>query len=207
VALETFLSSRKTARLAVGVYFPFTWTTWTYNNTPNALFIAPLAKVGFDTPAGSLNQVQPSSSTNNGVTTNAMTVQAVNPTSFYNFYAYGARIGHYALTASTNRAPDLVSYLDVAVGRFSNLETLIQPQGALPTNPVVRRRLYRIHLEGLLKIPTTPLVIGLNANVGQEAVGVGGGNIVQRAGDDLRFLFGAKFDVAKLLSHITKNTP
>jgi hypothetical protein len=42
---------------------------------------------------------------------------------------------------------------------------------------------------------------------GQEAVGTGGFNIVQRAGDDLRFLFGAKFDVAKLLSHVMKNAP
>jgi hypothetical protein len=31
--------------------------------------------------------------------------------------------------------------------------------------------------------------------------------VVQPAGDDLRFLFGAKFDVAKLLAHVQKVAP
>lgn len=209
--LDTFLSQRKTARLTVGTYFPFTITSWTYNKTPNALFIAPLAKVGFDTPAGDLTQVQSSSTnTTTGTTTNtsATTVTAVNQTSFYNFYGYGGRIGHYALTSSRNEAPELVSYLDVIVGRFSNLESLINPEtGALPDRPAKRIRLYRLALEGVLKVPSTPMIIGFSANVGQESLGLGPNTIVQRAGDDLRFLFGVRFDAAKLMSVIAKAAP
>jgi hypothetical protein len=209
--LDTFLSQRKTARLTVGTYFPFTITSWTYNKTPNALFIAPLAKVGFDTPAGDLTQVQSSSTnTTTGTTTNtsATTVTAVNQTSFYNFYGYGGRIGHYALTSSRNEAPELVSYLDVIVGRFSNLESLIIPEtGATLDHPAKRIRLYRLALEGVLKVPSTPMIIGFSANVGQESLGLGPNTIVQRAGDDLRFLFGVRFDAAKLMSVIAKAAP
>jgi hypothetical protein len=209
--LDTFLSQRKTARLTVGTYFPFTITSWTYNKTPNALFIAPLAKVGFDTPAGDLTQVQSSTTnTTTGTTTNtsATTVTAVNQTSFYNFYGYGGRIGHYALTSSRNEAPELVSYLDVIFGRFSNLESLINPEtGALPDRPAKRIRLYRLALEGVLKVPSTPMIIGFSANVGQESLGLGPNTIVQRAGDDLRFLFGVRFDAAKLMAVIAKAAP
>jgi hypothetical protein len=209
--LDTFLSQRKTARLTVGTYFPFTITSWTYNKTPNALFIAPLAKVGFDTPAGDLTQVQSSSTnTTTGTTTNtsATTVTAVNQTSFYNFYGYGGRIGHYALTSSRNEAPELVSYLDVIFGRFSNLESLINPEtGALPDHPAKRIRLYRLALEGVLKVPSTPMIIGFSANVGQESLGLGPNTIVQRAGDDLRFLFGVRFDAAKLMAVVAKAAP
>jgi hypothetical protein len=209
--LDTFLSQRKTARLTVGAYFPFTITSWTYNKTPNALFIAPLAKVGFDTPAGDLAQVQ-STSTNSqtGATTNttASTVTAVNQTSFYNFFGYGARIGHYGLTNSRNEAPELISYLDVIFGPFSNLESLIIPETGLTTGQAAKRtRLYRLALEGILKVPSTPMIIGFSANVGQETLGLGPHTIVQRAGDDLRFLFGVRFDAAKLMSVVAKAAP
>jgi hypothetical protein len=209
--LDTFLSQRKTARLTVGTYFPFTITSWTYNKTPNALFIAPLAKVGFDTPAGDLTQVQSSSTnTTTGTTTNtsATTVTAVNQTSFYNFYGYGGRIGHYALTSSRNEAPELVSYLDVIFGRFSNLESLIMPEKGLQVGQAAKRtRLYRLALEGVLKVPSTPMIIGFSANVGQESLGLGPNTIVQRAGDDLRFLFGVRFDAAKLMAVVAKAAP
>lgn len=48
---------------------------------------------------------------------------------------------------------------------------------------------------------------GFSANIGQQAIGTGPNNIVQRAGDDLRFLFGVKFDAAKLISAIQKAAP
>ena len=202
--LDTFLSQSKSARFTVGAYLPFTITTWNYNKQANALFIAPLAKVGFDTPVGSLTQIQ-TTTTPAGAT---VTPTAVNQANFYNFYGYGGRVGHYALTKSRDEAPELVSYLDVIVGRYSNLETLIAPEkGATAEHPVKRTRLYRLGLEGILKIPTTPLIIGFSANVGQESLGLGSNTIVQRAGDDLRFLFGARFDAAKLMSVIAKAVP
>jgi hypothetical protein len=202
--LDTFLSQSKAARFTVGAYLPFTITTWNYNKQANALFIAPLAKVGFDTPVGDLTQIQ-TTTTPAGAT---LTPTAVNQANFYNFYGYGGRVGHYALTKSRDEAPELVSYLDLIVGRYSNLETLIEPEkGATAEHPVKRMRLYRLGLEGILKIPTTPLIIGFSANVGQESLGLGSNTIVQRAGDDLRFLFGARFDAAKLMSVIAKAAP
>ena len=129
----------------------------------------------------------------------------VNNASFYNFYAYGFRFGHVALPApekerdsnswAVNEAPELNSYLDVAWGRFSNLETVL--------NNGNHARLYRFSLEGLLKIPATPLVLGFSANMGQEDVGVNPTQIKQKASDDLRFLIGAKFDVGKITSYLT----
>jgi hypothetical protein len=209
--LDTFLSQRKTARLAVGAYFPWTITTWNYNKTPNALFFAPLVKAGFDTPTGDLTQVQTVTTTGPTTTVNSGTI-GVNPSTFYNFHGYGARIGHYALTTSNgapdrNKAPELVSYLDVIFGPFSNLETLIVPKGAPSTTPASRTRLYRVALEGIMKVPSTPLIVGFSANVGQEALWLGKHDVVQRAGDDLRFLFGAKFDAAKLMAAIAKAAP
>ena len=202
--LDTFLSQRKTARFTVGAYFPFTITTWNYNKRDNALFIAPLAKVGFDTPVGDLTQIQtPTTAVPTGAT---VTPTAVNQANFYNFWGYGGRLGHYALTNSSNEAPELISYLDVIFGPYSNLETLIIPEQG-PTTPVKRTRLYRLGLEGIMKIPSTPLILGFSANIGQESLGLGPHTIVQRAGDDLRFLFGARFDAAKLMSVISKVAP
>lgn len=98
----------------------------------------------------------------------------------------------------TNHAPELISYLDFIFGRFSNLETFIQG----PNNSTLKTRLYRVALEGLLKIPSTPLSVGFSANIGQIEVGRGSNTITQRAGDDLRFFFGTKFDVGKLMDQL-----
>jgi|HubBroStandDraft_6_1064221.scaffolds.fasta_scaffold211536_1 hypothetical protein len=202
--LDTFLASRKTARLGIGIYLPYVVSTWTYRGTPQSLFIAPLAEIGVDTPVSSIAQTQPAT-TSSSTTSTSGTVTPVNPTTFYNHYGYGARLGHYAMTKSNSEAPESISYLDVTVGRFSNLESFVQEGNSGPTD--LRRRLYRVYLEGILKVPGTPLIIGFSANVGQEAVGLGNSHIVQRAGDDLRFLFGARFDVAKLVSKIGKVAP
>lgn len=70
---------------------------------------------------------------------------------------------------------------------------------------VLTQRLYRLSLEGILKVPSTPLIIGLSANVG--VLGAGNATVVRRAGDDLRFLFGVKFDVGKLMARVTQVSP
>ena len=197
--LDTFLANRKTARLDLGAYIPFTMTGWAYKGTPNTLFLAPLAKIGFDTPAGSLSQTQPSNAT--GGATTSGTVTPLNPTNFYKFYTFGGRFGHYAMTSSRDDAPETLSYLDFTFGRFSNLESLVQTGTQMGS----RERLWRISVEGILKVPSTPLVIGFNANVGMNNPGAP--KIIQGAGDDLRFLFGARFDVAKLLAHIGQVAP
>jgi hypothetical protein len=194
---NTFLTTQKTARLDVGVYLPILISNWKFQKQPQALFLAPLVKTGVDTPTGSLNQVQAQAQSMSAGNSPG-NVTAVNTANFYNWYTFGGRVGHYALTESKNEAPELISYLDIALGRFSNLETIL--------NNGHRQRLYRISLEGLLKVPQTPLVIGLSANVGQTSLS-NGTPIQQRAGDDLRFLFGTKFDVGKIVSQVTKIAP
>jgi hypothetical protein len=194
--LETFIATRKTARLDVGIYFPWTLINWAHHGTPNALFIAPLAKTGFDTPVSDVSQSQPANTVQG-------TVTPANPTNFYNFYTFGGRVGHYSLTSSAGEAPELVSYLDVGVGPFSNLETVVQN----PKTPGQsgRQRLYRLSLEGILKVPKSPLIVGFSANVGQETAGLGKSTILRRAGDDLRFLFGTRFEVSKLVDYLGKH--
>lgn len=189
---NTFITSQKTAKLLVGGYFPFTMTTWTYKGTANSLFVAPLAKVGFDTPTGPLDQSSAQSQSMAAGNASGAVIP-VNTSNFYNFYGYGVRTGHYAMTKTTDSAPELISWLDVIVGRFSNLETVLGSNNE-------RKRLYRFSLEGFLKVPSTPLLVGFSANVGQSQLGAAGATITSRPGDDLRFLFGTKFDVGKILT-------
>jgi hypothetical protein len=130
----------------------------------------------------------------------------VNPAQFYNFYGYGVRLGHYKLSNTADAAPDLLSYIDVIAGRYSNLETLspVLKSGSpeLDSNGDVRTwrlRQYRIALEGVWKVPTTPFIVGFSANIGQNLTGV---RRQEAARDDLRFFFGARFDMARLFSQL-----
>jgi len=180
-ALTTFLNSAKSAELQGGAYLPILTSVWSYQGTPNALFIAPIARVGFLTPTGS-------------TTSGSTSVQPVNSANFYNFYAFGGRVGHYTLSSDKNSAPALQTYLDVMWGRYSNLETLEQ----LP-NGIASVRRWRLAIEGVLKVPSTPLVLGVSANIGQN---LNGPPTVLAAKDDLRFFIGAKFDIGKVLAKL-----
>jgi hypothetical protein len=208
---SNLISTAQTAKVEVGAYLPHLVSRWEYNHHPNALFLAPLAKVGFDTVTG------PST-----VTTIAAgnVVQQQTFEQVYNFWSYGARIGHMELTRSASRAPEVYSYLDIAIGPYSSLQSYIcQPAktgfppatstgtqttcsqytdiGDAPVDS--RKRLYRFDIEGLLKLPRTPLYVGLNANIGQKSLGAGHLDRGFAAPDDLRFFFGTKFDIAAVM--------
>jgi hypothetical protein len=206
---SSFLTSQQTANVGVGVYLPYLVSRWTYKNTPNALFVAPIGKVGFNTITGATAQtvVLPG---NGG--TGTQTFDQI-----YNFYDYGARVGHMGLTNTTQVAPEIYSYLDFSLGRFSNLESLIchspdQRGTAIAGNGCStygseytldsRKRLYRIDIEGLLKIPDTLFYVGLNANIGQKQVMAEKLDPNFAAPNDLRFLFGTKFDIAQLFAKL-----
>lgn len=205
----SFLTSQQTANVGVGVYLPFLLSRWLYKNTPNALFIAPIGKVGFNTITGATSQtvVLPG---NGGTGTQSFD-------QIYNFYDYGFRVGHMGLTNTTQEAPELYSYLDFSLGRFSNLESLIchqpfQRGTVVQGNGCViygsqytldsRKRLYRLDIEGLLKIPSTAFYVGLNANIGQKQVMAEKLDPNFAAPNDLRFLFGTKFDIAQLFQKL-----
>jgi hypothetical protein len=195
------LSSQKTARLDVGAYFPITFTHWYYDKKPNSLFIGPLAKVGFDTLTGSTTQTGTSNT-------------QLNFNRFYNHWGFGARFGHYSLSNASNKSPEVLSYLDVTYGPFSNLQSYVcvPPAAGLTqiagsdcgiysaTDVDSRTTLNRLDLEGMLKVPKTVMFIGFNANV--KAASRKNLDLSLQPNDDLRFLFGVKLDVASVMKKL-----
>jgi hypothetical protein len=197
------LSSQKTARLEVGAYAPWILTHWYYDKQPNALFFGPLLRAGFDTLTGSTAQTVSS----------AGSPLNVNFERFYNHYGAGLRIGHYGLTHSDNKAPEILSYLDVVFGPYTNLQSYV----CLPNKGVVlpgsgcasglldsRTDLYRMDLEGILKIPRTVMFVGFNANV--KALSRKNLDLNLQPNDDLRFLFGIKLDIASVMQKLGVST-
>ncbi len=225
-----FLTSQKTIRVSTGAYLP-----WVIGHSdghhPNAIFFAPIAKVGFDTIAGSAQQstvILPSGN-----------VGTLNYESAYNFFSFGGRVGHMALSSSRSRAPLIDDYLDVTIGRFSNLGSFIchaVPHTGTSTAPGTGaftntsclanypglyysngnssgvaiadvsdslKRLYRVDLEGLIKIPlptSFPLYVGFNANIAQHTVGAARLDHAYAPPDDIRIFFGTKFDIGSFLT-------
>lgn len=209
-AVQNVLTSAQTARVATGVMFPWLVQRWTFDHRPNALVIAPMAKVGFDTVTGPTTIA----TTGTSGTPGSQTLEQL-----YNFWGYGARVAHMELSHSMNKAPETYSYLDILIGPFSNLQSFICHSGQ-PSTPLAnsscgeytqngnyfevdsRKRLYRLDLEGMLKIPRTIFYVGFNANIGQRSFGVVKLDHAYAAPDDLRFFFGAKVDIASVLSKL-----
>jgi predicted outer membrane repeat protein len=206
---SSFLTTQTTARLDAGVYFPILLTRWDWGGDANSLFFAPLTKIGFDTLTGPTSQTVTAA---NGMGTTTLSLE-----NLYKFDGFGARIGHMSLTKTNRHAPETLSYLDVTIGRFSNLNSYICHPSAttsmLTGSSCVAqygagnyadslKRMYRVDFEGLLKVPKTPLVLGFNANIGQEEIGAQKLDHAFQPPDDLRFLFGTKLDLSTLLSKI-----
>ena len=180
----TFLSSEKVARMEAGVYLPRYVTMWDKisdeetderNKWGNALFIAPLLKGGIQTILGDRNN-----STGEG--------RRFGGDDVYNYFSGGLMVGHVKLNRDKrNFAPELVSFLSITTGRFENFEYL-DPDGPKDNagNLLRRVRPWRVESIGLLKVPETPIVVGFNGNFGKGP-------------DDLRFLFGVRFDIGRVL--------
>lgn len=216
----TFLTSKKAALMQVGVYLPVGVTVWDFQNERNELFLAPLVKGGIQTV------------TSDTTTREALRLGADDVFNFYSFGirfghvrrdnpfkfktnpcpvgsaanpnldntdaqpvtdSRGSRQGvdcnkPYLPAWSPNHAPELLSYLDITRGRFENFEL----SSTITTNAgmaQIIQRPYRIATEGRLKIPATPMIIGFDGNFGKGR-------------DDLRFLFGLKFDIGKLFGNL-----
>ncbi len=179
-SLSSFVSSRKAATLTGGVSIPFVVTTWKYLGYPYALTVGPIAKVGLDTPLSAT------------LTTG---VQATS-SQFYTNFGFGNRFTLYRMNHSSSVAPENIMYIDVLAGRYSNFDVP-------PLDPAARyARPWRFAFEGIMKVPGSPFFLGFGANVHQN-FGLGNSTTVDHAKDDLRFLFGAKFDAGKLFSSIS----
>jgi hypothetical protein len=158
--LDSFIQSQKAAIFQGGAYLPLiAGQPWSTGGTRYSLFVAPLAQAGFTT------------------LTSAATAGASITDRFFKSYSFGTRLGVFQHSHSAAAAPELVSYVDIARGRFGDFG-----------HP------WRYSLEGVFKVPHSPLVLGFNANIGT------GGNLAfTQPRDDLRFLVGAQFDFSKFL--------
>jgi hypothetical protein len=96
---SSFPSSQKVARAAFGFYAPIVTTRWTFDGKSHALFAAPIALAGFETPT----------------TTRA--------DRFYSTSAAGFRLGHSRIPTSPSSAPELISWLDVVYGKYTALDS------------------------------------------------------------------------------------
>jgi hypothetical protein len=191
---NSFAGSQKVGTFVAGIYAPFTATRWYYHDQPNSFFIAPLMKIGFSTPS------------NEALRDNASAIVVPSTNRFFTQMVGGLRFGqvreyelHCPCRPGTERdlskAPELISYLDAGLGKFGNF--LESPGPALPTDSRVYR-LWRYQLEGILKIPSTPLFIGFQANVAAQH----GHKDYRQPPDDLRILFGTRFDIGKLFAKL-----
>jgi len=209
---QAFLNSQKTAKLQFGTFYPIYFPHWGVAGktgkqpvtTNYALFLAPLMEAGFDTTLNGLNQTQQQSATSSQV-------QPVGTSSqFYKFYDFGFRLGHDHLFTDRSAAPEEISYLNVAFGRFSNMASLLCPaskfQGnntcSAPSGTLPWQRDWRTRVEGLLQVPGTGgFSVGFGANVSLH--GTHHADVVHiEPADDLRFLFGYKFDITKIASKL-----
>jgi Putative Ig domain len=198
--LDCFLASRKVAQMQVGGYAPiyFNFMKWEYQNHDNVVFFAPLARLGIQTITG--EEVSRLNTANNNNENDRLNGDGV-----FNFFAFGARFGHYKLL-DQNTSPELISHLDMTVGKWENFDLIKGQPCDSPANKgafecdngvvklngsrlFIRERKFRLGFEGRLKIPETPLFVGFDANLGKGP-------------DDLRFLFGTRFDIGTLFGRL-----
>jgi putative Ig domain-containing protein len=164
---DGFLCSRKSVMVQIGTYLPIYWNkrlSWSHGGNRNVLFFAPIVKAGMNT----------------------LTADGEEGRNLLTFYSGGLRFGHYDVGKYTTPpslpkevSPRLISYMDITLGKWQNLEYL----GS--------RRL-RTEFEGRVKIPGLPLRFGFNANLGKGP-------------DDLRFLIDTNFDVGRLFKKFTQS--
>lgn len=191
--VDSFISSRKAALIAVTLYMPFypnSWKWW-YGDGQNAFFFAPIMKAGFDTLTGG------ASSASTSIPGTVSTSTTIRNQDFYHFLGGGIRLGHYRLYNSWNVSHDLISYLDVMIGQWENFtqcplgKKCIDSTTGLPNSNLVHPHL--LGLQGRLKIPGAPLQIGFDS----ISPITGGGH------GDLRFVFGVHFDAACAFKNFT----
>lgn len=171
-ALGTFIGTRKGALVQIGAYLPIYGrpTTWIHEGKPNALFVAPVVRAGIQTLTGEETTFEATRYGGDDV---------------FSFLTFGLGVGHFELGRTRNRAPEVVSYLHVTWGRFEQFE--IHPD---PERPDVRARPWRTAIEGRLRIPNTPMQVGIDANIGRKG------------GDQVAFVVGLRFDVGELFAKL-----
>jgi hypothetical protein len=182
-------SSPNSFHVEGGIYAPIYMnrTRWNFDHQPYAIFFAPIAKLGFDSLRGSatdqLITLQSASATTPGQANLNNAVAALGR-DVYRMMAFGTRLGFLRFAPTPNRAPETISYVDFTYGRFDNY--FVQKYGGA-TGAI--RFPWRFDMTGLLKVPLTPLYIGLDLNKG---VGP----------DNLSLFIGLRTDMSSLLTKL-----
>lgn len=206
-SLSSELTSQQTGHFEAGVYFPMTMSLAPVvpGNSPKTqtFYLAPIFRFGYDTLATSGNST--STSTSTGTTTTTPTQLGTNTPlpSIYNFAVGGMRFGTGRIEPGGMKN---IHYLDITVGKFSNLENLLCPPAKAPcigTTNELRYRPWRMSFEGYFELPDTGFIVGMSANVGSNFLdNHKGTDPNNRAASDLRFLFAYRFDMNKLIQNL-----
>lgn len=217
-SFDTFVKSKKAGFAQIGAYAPVNVSYWRNQRELNTLFIGPLAKVGVLTING------------DSQTAEAETFGEDDVYRFYSFGVrlghfryprlknpcpdlgevtdargrkknpdeteadYRKRMSPFAdrdCETEADYAPELVSWLDISRGKYENFAVPV-PTGQLDDggNPITRlEERWRWQAEGRLKIPETPFIVGFDGNFGDGP-------------DDLRFGFGMRFELGKLIHRL-----
>lgn len=187
--------SRKGAWMQVGAYAPVygPQTSWVHEGAVNTVFVAPLFRYGIQTIGGK-SDTEP--------TTNA---RGENDDVFHS-WGFGFAVGHQKLSGTINQTPELISYLSVAWGKSEAFQFVDRGTPAPADVTAGNDRFHcegaadalrcyrfvnprRTMVEGRLKIPNTALQIGFNADLGDGH-------------DDLRFVFGTRFDIGEAFARL-----
>lgn len=183
--LNGFVNAPKTATLQMGIYMPFYGDrqTWTFHGDRNAVFWAPSLRLGLltadvTTPAvgGQTSSSDPSIST-----------AEVTKTEVFKLYSAGMIIGHQKLSDTPDRAPEIISYVHLSIGRWGNLR-----ETALAGSP--DKLPWRWGMEGRLKIPASVFEIGFESNAA-----IGNSPLP----NDLRFTFGARLEIGDVVGKLS----
>lgn len=178
----TLSNSSNSLHLEGGIYTPwfFGWSRWPYKGEPHALFVAPIAKLGFD----SLRQSGTDEILQQTPAGNYANAVAALSKDIYRMMAFGGRLGMFTFSSTPNRAPEQIMYVDFTYGRYDNFFT--QKYG--DTTGAVRYP-WRFGMNSRLKIPGTIFFIGADMTKG---VGP----------DDLQFYVGGRADLSALFSKL-----
>jgi hypothetical protein len=220
------LSSQQSVRILAGFLFPFNLTRW-YRD--QRLTLAPLAVGGFDTL---LNPTPPTStpSTGTSITTAAANFSSVysywagggelswvqqpkiRDESERTFAWLSASVGNYSslpsyiCTAKPGSTPTASAkfFSDPANPSTSCLVLPVTPSSG-PTSYQVyasRHLIPRLDIAGNLNLPTLPVVLGFDANLGQFEWQSTNLDIVNKPGNDVRLFFGLRFDIVAALGKL-----
>jgi hypothetical protein len=187
----TLVNSSNSVHVEGGVYAPFyfPWSRWTYKHNPNALFLAPISKLGFDSLRGSatdqlLQATAVAAGSQTAAQLNYQNAASALSRDVYRMMAFGTRLGVFTLAPTPHRAPELISYIDFTYGRFDNY--FVPVYGS--TTGMIHFP-WRFDITGRLQIPSTPFYVGLELNKGTGP-------------DNLSIFIGARTDLSNMLGKL-----